>query len=297
MGATRSGSPREVNPAGDRRAALPGTVARMPAATYPWDRPLGARVIGDGLVEVRVWAPGDERRVTVRIARAEHELVDEGLGVRSAVVPARPGDDYWLTLDGKRFPDPASRWQPRGLRGASRVVDHQGFSWTDDSFEPAPMLDAVLYELHVGTFTPEGTFDAVIPRLPELRALGVERPLGRERADVQLVEHRVEHRRRLEAVVGPREALVVDHPRGPAQPARLPAAGRVGKALAVERQPVVVAGPRRDNRAAHPEALVDQLVLGARDAHRHTPLVAGRPDAHLDEPVADDAGPERTVPG
>ena len=112
-----------------------GTFPRMPADTYPWDRPLGARVAGDGLVEVRVWAPGDERRVTVRIARAEHELTDEGLGVRSAVVPGRPGDDYWLTLDGKRFPDPASRWQPRGLRGASRVVDHQGFSWTDDSFE------------------------------------------------------------------------------------------------------------------------------------------------------------------
>ena len=122
---------------------------------------------------MRVWAPGDERRVTVRIARAEHELIDEGFGVRSAVVPGRPGDDYWLTLDGKRFPDPASRWQPRGLRGASRVVDHQGFSWTDDGFEAAPLRDAVLYELHVGTFTAEGTFDAVIPHLEELRALGV----------------------------------------------------------------------------------------------------------------------------
>ncbi len=59
----------------------------MPPQTYPWDRPLGARVVGDGLVEVRVWAPGDARRVTVRIARAEHELAEEGLGVRSAVVP------------------------------------------------------------------------------------------------------------------------------------------------------------------------------------------------------------------
>ena len=141
--------------------------------TYPWDRPLGARVVGDSLVEVRVWAPGDDRRVTVRIARAEHELADEGHGVRAAIVAGRPGDDYWLTLDGKRYPDPASRWQPKGLRGPSRVVDHQGFSWTDDGFEPTSLRDAVLYELHVGTFTLEGTFDAVIPHLAELRALGV----------------------------------------------------------------------------------------------------------------------------
>ncbi|MDP9346090.1 MAG: malto-oligosyltrehalose trehalohydrolase [Actinomycetota bacterium] len=141
--------------------------------TYPWDRPLGARVVGDGLVEVRVWASGEDRRVTVRIARAEHELADEGLGMRSAVVAGRPGDDYWLTLDGRRYPDPASRWQPRGLRGASRVVDHQGFSWTDDAFVPAPLRAAVLYELHVGTFTPQGTFDAAIPHLAELRSLGV----------------------------------------------------------------------------------------------------------------------------
>ena len=156
MGATRSGSPREVNPAGDRRAALPGTVARMPAETYPWDRPLGARVVGDGLVELRVWAPGDERRVTVRIARAEHELADEGFGVRSAVVPARPGDDYWLTLDGKRLPDPASRWQPRGLRGASRVVDHRASRGPTTASSRPPLRDAVLYELHVGTFTRRG---------------------------------------------------------------------------------------------------------------------------------------------
>ncbi|MGZ4267612.1 MAG: malto-oligosyltrehalose trehalohydrolase [Solirubrobacteraceae bacterium] len=140
---------------------------------YPWDRPLGARVVGDGLVEVRVWAPGDERRVTVRLARAEHELRSEGLGVRSAIVPGRPGDDYWLTLDGKRVPDPASRWQPRGLRGASRIVDHAAFGWTDDGFAAAPLRDAVIYELHVGTFTAEGTFEAAIPYLEGLRELGI----------------------------------------------------------------------------------------------------------------------------
>jgi len=125
---------------------------------------------GDGTVEARVWAPRADR-VAIRIGGADHPLGDAGFGVRHGVVPGSPGDDYVFVLDGKPFPDPLSRWQPEGLRGPSRVFDpaaHGG--------GPGPGIDlhtAVLYELHVGTFTPEGTFDAAIGHLRELKELGV----------------------------------------------------------------------------------------------------------------------------
>ena len=92
------------------------------AEEYPWERPLGARVVDDALVEFRTWAPAAQR-AAVRVRGAEHDLSDEGYGVRSARLPAQAGDDYWLVLDGKRLPDPASRSQPEGLRGPARVGD------------------------------------------------------------------------------------------------------------------------------------------------------------------------------
>ncbi|MGI8803150.1 MAG: malto-oligosyltrehalose trehalohydrolase, partial [Solirubrobacteraceae bacterium] len=73
----------------------------------------------------------------------------------------------------RRLPDPATRWQPGGLRGPSRVLDTAAFTWTDEGFVTPPLHSLVLYELHVGTFTPEGTFDAVIADLGRLGELGV----------------------------------------------------------------------------------------------------------------------------
>jgi maltooligosyltrehalose trehalohydrolase len=142
------------------------------AEAYPWERALGATVLDDGLVEFRAWAP-NPAGVAVRVRGVEHELVDEGFGMRSARVPAGAGDDYWLVLDGDRQPDPASRHQPAGIRGPSRVVDPRAFAWTDRRFRPARLRDAVLYELHVGTFTAEGTFAAAARRLPALAELGI----------------------------------------------------------------------------------------------------------------------------
>jgi maltooligosyltrehalose trehalohydrolase len=128
---------------------------------------------GDGTVEFRVWAPHPER-VEVRVEGQDHELRGEGFGVRSAQVQAAAGDDYVFVLDGRELPDPASRWQPEGLRGPSRVVDPRAFRWTDAGWHGgAELRDAVLYELHVGTFTPEGTFDAAAEHLPDLATLGV----------------------------------------------------------------------------------------------------------------------------
>ncbi len=144
----------------------------MPAAEYPWERRLGATPQADGTVEFRVWAPRP-REVAVRVRRADHPLADEGLGVRSARVEAAAGDDYWYVLDGRRLPDPCSRWQPRGLRGPSRVVDPAALRWSDDGWPGVPAADLVLYELHVGTFTAEGTFDAAAEQLRGLAELGI----------------------------------------------------------------------------------------------------------------------------
>lgn len=86
----------------------------------------------------------------------------------------RTHGDYQFSLDGgPPRPDPRSAWQPEGVSGPSRAVDHGSYAWMDDGFQPRPLSSAVLYELHVGTFTPEGTFAAIIPKLPYLRDLGV----------------------------------------------------------------------------------------------------------------------------
>jgi maltooligosyltrehalose trehalohydrolase len=102
-----------------------------------------------------------------------HDLQPAGYGIWEAEVDAAPGDDYYFRLDGRRHADPMSRWQQKGLRGPSRVVDPASFEWTDAGWNGVPLDELVLYELHVGTFTEEGTFDAVIPHLKALRKLGV----------------------------------------------------------------------------------------------------------------------------
>ena len=91
------------------------------------------------------------------------------LGFYEVDAEAEHGDDYRYVVNGKAFPDPWSRWQPKGLRGPSRVFDPQPVT----PFATSPLEDLVLYELHVGTFTPEGTFDSAIERLPALAAIGV----------------------------------------------------------------------------------------------------------------------------
>lgn len=142
----------------------------MPS-TLPWERPLGARPLGDGTVRFRVWSQRAEP--TLVVGGAEHAMEDEGLGVWAATVPARAGDDYWYVVEGRRLPDPCSRRQPEGLRGPSRVVDPAAWAWHDQGWDGTPLEELVVYELHVGAFTEEGTFDAVIPHLAELAELGV----------------------------------------------------------------------------------------------------------------------------
>jgi maltooligosyltrehalose trehalohydrolase len=111
--------------------------------------------------------------VAVRLAgQGEQVLEPEGHGIYADVLEAAPGDDYYVLLDGKRRPDPCSRFQPRGIRGPSRVVDTGAFEWTAEPVGVAP-ADLVVYELHVGCFSGAGTFDGAIPYLAGLAELGV----------------------------------------------------------------------------------------------------------------------------
>ncbi len=140
--------------------------------TYAWERRLGAVPCDRGEACFRVWAPR-ARRVAVRLRGEDHTLEDAGHGVHERLLPTSAGEDYWIVLDGTPLPDPCSRWQPAGIRGPSRVLDAREFDWSDHDWSGVPLEDLVLYELHVGAFTEEGTFGAVIPHLLGLRELGV----------------------------------------------------------------------------------------------------------------------------
>jgi maltooligosyltrehalose trehalohydrolase len=93
---------------------------------------------------------------------------DAGYGLHEATVTANAGDDYWFVVDGERLPDPATRWQPEGLRGPSRVL-----APAPASRRPIALGELVVYELHIGTFTPEGTFEGAIPYLRALAEIGI----------------------------------------------------------------------------------------------------------------------------
>jgi maltooligosyltrehalose trehalohydrolase len=128
-----------------------------------------------GMTTISVWAPraeqvelvtGDQRRPMASAAGGWWSL---------ELAPAQEPVDYAFALDGgEPRPDPRSAWQPHGVHGPSRLVDHSAFGWTDRLWRGLPLAGAVLYELHGGTFTPEGTFDAAVERLDHLVELGVD---------------------------------------------------------------------------------------------------------------------------
>jgi len=132
---------------------------------------LGALPNEDGTTTFRVWAPA-VRSLAVATCGVRTSLSAIGGGVFAGTVPASAGDDYLFVLDGReRWPDPCSRSQPGGLSGPSRVLDPATIRPSRRA--PVALEDLVLYELHVGTFSPEGTFDGAIARLPELRRIGI----------------------------------------------------------------------------------------------------------------------------
>jgi maltooligosyltrehalose trehalohydrolase len=132
---------------------------------------LGAQPHGDGTTTFRVWAPA-AGSVGVSTRGTTSELRAADGGIFEGTVAAAVGDDYVFVLDGDgRRPDPCSRCQPQGVAGPSRVVDASALRGGGRA--PVPLGELVLYELHVGTFSPEGTFAGAIPHLAELRRLGV----------------------------------------------------------------------------------------------------------------------------
>lgn len=123
-----------------------------------------------------VWAPGLAELSLVLCGEPSRNIAmtREPCGFYAAEVAAKPGTQYLYRLpDGRELPDPASRFQPDGVHGVSEVVGTGSFHWTDGSFAACPLKEMIIYEIHVGTFTNDGTFDAAIPRLRELAELGI----------------------------------------------------------------------------------------------------------------------------
>jgi maltooligosyltrehalose trehalohydrolase len=139
---------------------------------HPWERPLGGRPVAGSSseAEFRVWAPRAES-ISLRVGGEELGMEEIGFGVYETVAAATAGDDYGFVVDGRALPDPCSRWQPGGLRGPSRLIDPAAVGASE--LRSPSLAELVIYELHVGTFTPEGTFEAAIAALPRLAALGV----------------------------------------------------------------------------------------------------------------------------
>jgi maltooligosyltrehalose trehalohydrolase len=139
--------------------------------------PIGAEYRAGAGTEFRVWAPA-ARQVdvvfedgTLPPARMQPQ---PGGYFTAQVAQARPGTRYRLRLDGgEAFPDPASRWQPQGPHGPSEVLDPDAFAWTDQQWQGVAPKGQVLYEMHIGTFTPEGTYAAARQHLPALKELGI----------------------------------------------------------------------------------------------------------------------------
>ena len=139
----------------------------------PWTLDLGATILDSTTVHFRVWAP-TARRVRVKFftpAREPHPLNKNREGYWEANVSGvKPGSTYKYVIDDEfERPDPASRYQPEGVHGPSQVISPQTFSWTDQGWKGLPLEEYIIYELHVGAFTPESTFDGVITKLPYLR--------------------------------------------------------------------------------------------------------------------------------
>lgn len=137
---------------------------------------LGCTLVESNRCQFRVWAPLASQ-VQVRLLTPKERLIaleptDRGY-YHSLVENVEAGSLYFYRIDGqKERPDPASRFQPQGVHGPSQVVASH-FSWRDQSWSGLPLKDYIIYELHVGTFTADGTFDAVIPHLDGLKDLGI----------------------------------------------------------------------------------------------------------------------------
>jgi maltooligosyltrehalose trehalohydrolase len=125
-------------------------------------------------MKFQVWSPSTES-VELVLDSGTHPMERDASGWWAKDIPdAGPGTKYSYRVNGEGpFPDPRSPWQPEGAHGPSVAIDHAQFVWRDEAFQPTPLSEAVIYELHVGTFTSEGTYSAAADRLGYLRDLGI----------------------------------------------------------------------------------------------------------------------------
>jgi len=138
---------------------------------------IGATYLGDRRCEFVVWAPKISEAAIRIVAPVERVIPMKPLleGYWGTILEGvSPGDRYLIRLpEGNDRPDPASFNQPQGVHAPSQIVDHASFLWEDSDWRGVPLPEMIQYELHVGTFTPEGTFDAILPRLDALREIGI----------------------------------------------------------------------------------------------------------------------------
>lgn len=134
----------------------------------------GCHYDGSGRCVFTVWAPTQkELKLQLFSPDVTIDMHREEYGYWSVVLDnIAHGRQYKYAIDGSLYPDPASHSQPEGVHGPSQVTDHS-YQWNDDDWKGLPLSQLIIYELHVGTFTPEGTFDAVIPRLKDLVDTGI----------------------------------------------------------------------------------------------------------------------------
>jgi maltooligosyltrehalose trehalohydrolase len=135
----------------------------------------GATVLAGQGVQFRVWAPGVKAlAVELNPERLRIEMQRDGEDFEVVIPDGAPGDTYCFVFDdGRMRPDPVSRSQPHGVHGPSEIVDPGAFNWSDQDWKGIALEDYIFYELHTGTFTPEGTFAGVVSKLDYLRELGI----------------------------------------------------------------------------------------------------------------------------
>jgi maltooligosyltrehalose trehalohydrolase len=139
-------------------------------------RTIGVNFEEQGTATIRLWAPAvKQAALRLDYIKADLPLNAAGFGYWELLTDMlKPGDNYKFLLDGhKELPDPASLYQPEGVHGVSEAVDLNDLKWTDNNWKNLPLADYLIYELHTGTFTSEGTFTAIISKLDYLIELGI----------------------------------------------------------------------------------------------------------------------------
>jgi maltooligosyltrehalose trehalohydrolase len=137
---------------------------------------IGAKYLGNNKCSFTVWAPLKEKMVLhiVHPSDQKIEMQKDDEGYFNAEVETPAGTKYFCMPDGEKdVPDPASLYQPEGVHGVSEVIDHSTYQWQDKNWKPPAFEDIILYELHIGTFTDEGTFESAISKLDHLTEIGV----------------------------------------------------------------------------------------------------------------------------